>query len=187
LLANRFTNVVSLTPSQYPCFKSGSKILTDQGYRNIEDLRKGDFVKTLLHDYLPINMIGKRNVVHLASKDRIKDQLYVCSQTQYPEVWEDLVLTGCHSILTDGFANEKQREKTIEINGDIYATDGKCRVPAAADERSYVYEKPGTYTIYHLALEHDDYYMNYGIYANGLLVESCSKRYLKELSGMTLI
>ena len=37
------------------------------------------------------------------------------------------------------------------------------------------------------ALENDNYYMNYGIYANGLLVETCSKRYLKELSNMTLI
>jgi len=38
-----------------------------------------------------------------------------------------------------------------------------------------------------VALENDDYYMNYGIYANGLLVESCSKRYLKEESNMELI
>jgi hypothetical protein len=171
----------------YPCFKSGSKILTSQGYKPVENLRKGDLVKTLLNDYLPIVLIGKRDIVHHASSDRIKDQLYVCSQANYPEVFEDLVLTGCHSILTDGFINEKQREKTIEINGDIYATDGKCRLPAAADERALVYDKPGTYTIYHLALENDDYYMNYGIYANGLLVETCSKRYLKELSNMELI
>jgi hypothetical protein len=170
-----------------PCFKSGSKILTDQGYKPVEDLRKGDLVKTLLNGYLPIIMIGKKDIVHHASSERIKDQLYVCSQANYPEVWEDLVLTGCHSILVDGFVNEKQREKTIEINGDIYATDAKCRVPAAADERASVYDKPGTYTIYHLALENDDYYMNYGIYANGLLVETCSKRYLKELSNMELI
>ena len=32
-----------------------------------------------------------------------------------------------------------------------------------------------------------DYFMNYGIYANGLLVETCSKRYLKELSKMDLL
>jgi hypothetical protein len=38
-----------------------------------------------------------------------------------------------------------------------------------------------------LALENDDYYMNYGIYANGLLVETCSKRFMKELSSMTLL
>jgi hypothetical protein len=41
--------------------------------------------------------------------------------------------------------------------------------------------------IYHIALENEDYYMNYGIYANGLLVETCSKRYLSELSDMVMI
>ena len=34
---------------------------------------------------------------------------------------------------------------------------------------------------------YENYYGNYGIWANGLLVETCSKRYLKELSGMALI
>jgi hypothetical protein len=66
-------------------------------------------------------------------------------------------------------------------------TDNKYRLPAAADERASVYEVPGNYMIYHLALESEDYYINYGIYANGLLVETCSQRYLKELSNMKLI
>jgi hypothetical protein len=69
----------------------------------------------------------------------------------------------------------------------IYATGDKYRLMACIDERSNVYPKQGYHTIYHLALENDNYYFNYGIYANGLLVESCSKRYLKELSNMTLI
>jgi hypothetical protein len=60
-------------------------------------------------------------------------------------------------------------------------------LPACVDNRASVYEKPGSFTIYHLALDNNDYYMNYGIYANGLLVETCSKRYLKEISKMTLI
>jgi hypothetical protein len=50
-----------------------------------------------------------------------------------------------------------------------------------------VYEKEGIFTIYHFALENDDTRMNYGIYANELLVETCSKRYLKEISNMELI
>jgi len=29
--------------------------------------------------------------------------------------------------------------------------------------------------------------MNYGVFANGLLVETTSKRFMKELSGMELI
>ena len=61
------------------------------------------------------------------------------------------------------------------------------RLPACVDNRSSVYEVEGNYTIYHLALENENYYYNYGIYANGLLVETCSKRYLTELSNMMLI
>jgi hypothetical protein len=44
-----------------------------------------------------------------------------------------------------------------------------------------------TVTIWHFALEHDNIYKNYGVYANGLLVESSSIRYMTELSGMQLL
>jgi hypothetical protein len=169
------------------CFKEDTKILTDKGYIPIQNLRKGDLVKTLLDDYKPIVMIGKRDMYHLASQERIKDQLYKCSQSEYPEIFEDLIITGCHSILVDNFTSESQKEKVIEINKCICVTDDKYRVPACADDRASVYETSGNYTIYHLALENDDYYFNYGIYANGLLVETCSKRYLKELSNMIMI
>jgi hypothetical protein len=191
------TNIVSLadgtivlTPQPIPpppCFKEGSLILTIDGYVPVQNLRKGDLVKTLNHDYVPIDMIGKKDIFHSASQERIKDQLYKCSQSEYPEIFEDLVITGCHSILIDDFTSEEQREKTIEVNGDAYVTDDKYRLPACVDMRTSVYETPGTYTIYHFALENDDYYMNYGIFANGLLVETTSKRYLKELSNMMLI
>jgi len=179
------TNIPTYT--SFTCFKEDSKILTNIGYVSIQDLRKGDLVKTCLHDYKPIDMIGKREIYHPACNERIKNQLYKCSQRNYPEVFEDLIITGCHCVLVDNFTDEKQKEKTIEVNRKIYVTDNKYRLPACVDERSSVYETEGTYTIYHLALENDDYYMNYGIYANGLMVETCSKRYLKELSNMTLI
>jgi hypothetical protein len=175
------------TSNSMVCFKENSMILTDQGYKLIQDLRKGDLVKTLLHNYLPIDLIGKKEIHHSASKERIKDQLYQCSQDHFEEIFEPLIITGCHSILVDDFISEEQREKVIEVNGNTYVTDGKYRLPACADPRASIYEIPGNYTIYHLALENDDYYMNYGIYANGLLVETCSKRYLKELSNMELI
>jgi len=149
-------------------------------------LRNGDLIKTINHDYVPINMIGKRDIYHSALKQRIKDQLYKCSQSEYPEIFEDLIITGCHAILVDEF-KEGEREKTIEVLERIFVTDRKYRLPACVDERANVYEIPGDYTIYHIALENDDYRMNYGIYANGLLVESCSKRHLKELSKMELL
>jgi len=181
-----FTNAQEIN-NPITCFKEDTKILTNKGYIPIQNLRKGHLVKTLEHYYLPIVMIGKKEIHHPAKTERIQDQLYKCTKDEYPEIIEDLVLTGCHSILVDEFANEEQKEKTIEVNKIIYVTDRKYRLPACADHRASVYEHPGDYTIYHLALENNDYYMNYGIYANGLLVETCSKRYLKEVSNMTLI
>jgi photosystem II stability/assembly factor-like uncharacterized protein len=174
-------------PPPLVCFLENSKILTDKGYICIEMLKKGDLVKTLKYGYKSIDMIGKRVIYNPVLKDRIKDQLYKCSQEQYPELFEPLVITGCHSILIDNFKDDKQIEQTREVLGDIYITDKKYRLPACVDERASIYEIEGNTMIYHLALDCDDYYMNYGIYANGLLVETCSKRYLKELSHMELI
>ena len=170
------------------CFKEGSQILTKDGYRLVEDLRKGDLIQTVAHGFLPIDMIGKREILHQASNERIKDQLYLCCPSEYLDVFDDLVITGCHSILVEDFFSDEQREKTMEYNnGRVFITDNHYRLPAFLDHRASVYEPAGTYTIYHFALENNDYYMNYGVYANGLLVETCSKRYLKEFAGMSLI
>jgi len=183
-----YTNILTpFTPTPIICFKEDTKILTNKGYLPIQGLRKGDLVKTLKNDYVPIDMIGKKDIYHPASEERIKDQLYKCSKEQFPEVFEDLVLTGCHCILVDDFKSEEEREKTKKVNGRIFITDNKYRLPACVDEKTKVYENKGNHTIYHFALENEDYYMNYGVFANGLLVESTSKRFMKELSGMDLI
>jgi len=187
LVGQPVTVTFSAPPEPITCFKEDSKILTIEGYKRVQELRKGDLVKTINHDYVPIAMIGKKEIYHPASTDRIKDQLYKCSKDGFEEVFEDLMITGCHSILVDKFSSEKQKEKAVEVNKKIYITDNKYRVPACAHEKASVYEIAGKYTIYHFALENEDYYMNYGVYANGLLVETCSKRYLKELSNMELI
>jgi hypothetical protein len=178
-------------PDRPACFLEGTKILSivngEEKYVPIETLRKGDVIKTSKSGNKPIEMIGFSKMTHHAEANRIKDQLYKCSQNEYPDLFEDLIVTGCHSILVDNFASDEQKEETIKINGKIYVTDKKYRLPACVDERASVYELPGTHTIYHLALENDDYYMNYGIYANGLLVETCSKRFIKEISNIILI
>ena len=174
-----------------PCFKEGTKILClnaqmKEEYIPIEKIRKGHLVKTLLNGFVPVCMIGKSLISNPGVNDRIKNRLYKYSNDKYPELFEDLYITGCHSILVDELT-ESQRKKTLDSLGDIFVTDCKFRLMAYLDERSEPYTEQGEYTIWHLALEHNDYLMNYGIYANGLLVESTSKRYMKELSGMELI
>jgi hypothetical protein len=152
----------------------------------VQDIRKGDLVKTLNHGYVPVNMIGKTKMYNSGDSSSGQNKLYVCSVDKYPELIEDLIITGCHSILENEMS-EKQRYTTIELLGRIMVTDNKYRIMAFLDDRAVPYTEEGVFTIWHIALDHTDYYMNYGIYANGLLVETCSKRYLKELSGMTLI
>lgn len=179
--------IVKLALQNVVCFKEGAKILTDVGYKPIETLKKGDLVKTLTKGFVPIEMIGQKKMHNSASNYRVAEQLYICTQEFYPEVFEPLIITGCHSILVDAFENDQQREEVSEVLGNIYVTEGKYRLPACVDERSKVYLEKGDFTIYHMALENENYYGNYGVFANGLLVETCSRRYLKELANMTLL
>jgi hypothetical protein len=183
-------NAINLSP----CFGENSQILiycqrdNTEKYQKICDLRPGDLVKTYEHGYVPIKLIGVSQIVHPANQEeRIREQLYVCSPNHYPEIFEDLILTGCHSILIDMFKSESEYNDTRKVNnGRLFVTDKKFRLPACVDDRTTVYENPGTYTIYHLALTHTDPLMNYGIYANGLLVETCSIRFMKEYSNMKI-
>jgi hypothetical protein len=174
-------------PLNIICFKENTKILTNHGYKPVEELRKGYLVKTLRHGFVPIIGIGKKDIYHDNSPLRTKNKLYKCDVNKYPELIEDLVITGCHCILVDNFISDEQKNETLKLNGDIYLTDFKYRLPACIDKNTSIFEKSGNYTVYHITLDNKDKYMNYGIYANGLLVESCSEWSLKEYSSLSII
>jgi len=173
-----------------PCFLEGTKILClntsgVEEYIPIEKIRNGVLVKTSKHGYVAVNMIGTTSIIN-NSNTKTENKLYKCTKKNYPELKEDLVITGFHSVLVDSLTSE-QRDKTTRQLGDIYLTDDKYRLMVYLDPKAEQYKKEGNFNIWHLALDNADYYMNYGIYANGLLVETTSKRYMKELSGMKLM
>jgi len=181
----------NLTITDRPCFKEGTKILCmnefeQTVYMPIQNIRPGMLVKTINHGFVPVNMIGTSKLYNSGSSERTKEKLYKCAKSQYSELFEDLYITGNHAILVKDIT-DKQRKASLEMFGQIYVTDRHYRLMACIDDRTTPYEKEGTFNIYHLALDNDDYYMNYGIYANGLLVETCSKRYMNEYSGMKLL
>lgn len=191
---------VNVNPSLYPnaivfnapvCFLVNTKILTMQSngkekYVQIQHLCKGDLVKTSENGYKKIDVIGYSTIDHRIDNQLKKNKLYVCSQNKYPELFEDLVITGCHSILVNRLT-DKQRAETIEMAERVFVTENHYRLFACLDEKAKVYPKNGEYEIWHFALENEDEKGNYGVYANGLLVESSSKRMMHEYSGMQLV
>ena len=172
-VSNNTTIYISSTP--ITCFKEDSMILTDNGYIKVQDLKKGDRIKTMNGEYRALEILGTRNVFHPLSEPRVVDQLYKYSKEIHPELIEDLVITGFHARLVDEYKDDEQREKARELVHDDDKLDNKFKLPAYVDESSSVYEEKGFHNVYHLVLENEDVKGKYGIYANGMLLESCSQ------------
>lgn len=172
-----------------PCFLEGSTITCLVGGEDkqvpVEKIRKGTLVKTLKDGYKKVELIGSRPVENPGDSERTPNRLYKLTKEKYPELEEDLFLTGCHSILVDSITDE-EKEETIKQLEVLHITDGKVRLMANVDKRAEPWASEGTYTVWHFALECEDDGLNFGVYANGgLLVETCSIRYLKNKSKMT--
>jgi len=168
-------------PAAVMCFKKDTKILTfndekqQEEYVPIQELKIGTLIKTIHNygEYKPIVKIKSLKINNGIYAERTKDQLYIANKQSFPQLTEDLIITGAHSILVNSLT-EEQKKKIEEMLGEIYITDGNYRLPAWIDERMQAYNIKGEFDIYHIALENDDLYSNYGIFANGLLVESAA-------------
>jgi hypothetical protein len=187
LTGNGTTDFYYLYPSA-PCFKEGTKVLCQvdgvEIYQAIETLKVGTLVKTSHHGFKKIEVIASGTIHNPGTEDRLEDRLYKCSTANYPELTEDLYITGNHSILVDSLTKE-QREQLIKHMGQIFLTDKKCRLIACVDQRAEPLASEGIFPIWHLALENENDKMNYGIYVNGgLLVETCSINTLKNRSNL---
>jgi len=192
-----YTTGATLTEDGYyylypsaPCFLEGTTVLCQvdgaEKYVPVEQLNKGTLVKTSLDGFKPVALIGKGVLENTETDERIENRLYKCATEKYPELTNDLYITGCHSILE--FPITEQQTEIIKGHlGKLYVTDKKYRIPAHLDERAEPWKSKGAYTIWHFALEDEDERKNFGIYVNGtLLVETCSIYFLKNKSNMEL-
>ena len=177
-LGSVFGSFVEVEPI---CFREGSLITcldNDTGTDKevaIEKLTCDDYVKTYKHGYIRVARIGTHVVSNPGNDQRLRNRLYCLSPAEYPELKQELYITGYHSILVDTIT-EKEQNDMREILGNLYKTDDKYRLIAICDARAKPYEHEGKFKVWHVCLEHYDDTMNYGIYGNGLLVESCSAR-----------
>ena len=164
------------------CFREGTTFITCLDPETKEDyecavelMKPGMFVKTYKHGYIKVEKLAYKTIQNPASPERTKNRLYQCARSKYPELYQDLFITGCHAILETKIT-EEQVEQIREALGLLFFTDDKYRLIAMCDDRAEPYCEEGDFKVWHVCLEHYDDEMNYGIYANGLLVESCCKR-----------
>ena len=168
-----------------PCFNENTKILclnekSQEEYIAIQNLKKGDLVKTYLHGYKKIVLIGNNTLIN--NPNSWTKCMY---RMKKEENEEDLIVTGGHSILVDELNDiDKTNQKLVARKVKV---DGKLLLWAGQSSRFEKLNDKNKYTYYHLVLEDEktDNNRRYGIYANGVLAETTEKRdFVKSLNEL---
>jgi hypothetical protein len=173
-------NINSFTITFAICFKEDTKILclinNVEEYVLIQDIRPGTLVKTYKEkkEYVEVDTIGWFSLYNSGDNIRTEDGLYELTNKKYSELFEPLVLTGRHSILVDYV------EKADVTNPDFFKTvvkvHDKYKLPCNVNKKANVYCEKGLFKIWTFSLKTHNANKNFGVYANGLLVETISKK-----------
>jgi hypothetical protein len=132
-------------------------------------MKVGMIVKTYKHGYKPITMIGRGRMVNEPG-DRWK--------TMYRNKENGLTLTGNHGVLLDTLT-DKERQDQLHIMKvkRLPTIDGKYLLFANMCEAYEQITDTKQYTYYHFALEdYGDDLKKFGIWANGVLAETTSRK-----------
>jgi hypothetical protein len=165
------------------CFDESTEILClgenlEEIYLPVSELKVGSIVKSFKHGFRRISAIYKNTLVN--NVNEFHSCMYLMPKTE--NMTKDLIVTGGHSILVDEMT-ESELAKNIEyFNNTISKIDGKQLLLAAASEKFTALENSNEYTFYNFCLENDsDDEARYGVWANGVLVETPSIKFLKEV------
>ena len=165
------------------CYLEGTRILcfreNEPNYIPIEHIRAGDWVQTFRSGLKRVAKNGYLKLKYSQTNPQVGNRLYRYSKQQNPQLYDDLVITGYHSVLVQRFTDQ-QRQATRDLFDEIYITEGMARLAACLDDRAQLWDQEGEHRVYHLALENDNLFTNYGIYANGMLSETTSLRMFEE-------
>lgn len=162
------------------CMRKGTMISCFDNNRDcevpIEDVKEGMLIKTNGKGYKKVTYVRSTDMNNIISFNHING-LYRMSKEKHPYLTEDLYLTGGHSILLDELT-EAEHTKMHSINwpNHFYEVYDKKKLLVMHSEMFELVSDRDM--IYNLVLEQDDEedeFYCYGIYANGLLIESCNK------------
>lgn len=174
-----------LNPAE--CFKKGTQILCENDiYIPIEELKIGTLVKTYKHGYKKVTTILYDKVFNMCSHDKTcKDflqnkcnQMYTYPRESNPDLIADLHLTGGHSLLLDTLTDEESNDMSqINWEKEDFMIDDKYKLLACYNRKFNISTEQDDVDVYHFTLETPENAKStyvYGVYANGILAESCS-------------
>lgn len=161
------------------CFKEGTKILCKlngvDAYIPIQNIEEGTLVKTYKNGYKKCKFNMKELLKNTETHNI--NNLYRQSKLTNNNLFEDLYITGSHSMLYDNLSLSEETNMNNLIN--TYNKKFNVNIPKKIeDKHKLIAYYDNTFTeikkdinvyIYHLVLEGNN---TYGIWANGALTES---------------
>jgi hypothetical protein len=171
------------------CFSEDTKILClnyhlNEEYIPVKNLKKGDLVKSYLHGYRKINIMCqgllKNNI------NEFRSCMYKMKKTEENGLIDDLIITGGHSIMIDELTKEEY-DKTNKI-WKIYQVDNKYLLMAGISNKFEQIQGDEIFKYYHFSLENDgNPDSRYGVFANGVLVETPSENDINTFKNVKFI
>jgi hypothetical protein len=175
------------------CFKEKTLILClinkKLKYLPIENLNQFTYVYTKNNGFKRIKFLIKMRLLNTSC--RTINKLYVMKKEKN-QIIDNLYVTGSHAILKDSLTEVENNKmnRLLEKIKETYKRqmDDKHKLIACFDKLFEEYNEQGYFNIYHIILENNgDVEKNYGIYANGLLVESTNEKTIEKDIDIELI
>jgi hypothetical protein len=162
-----------MLPGYGSCFNHGTNILCQihgaDIWRPIEQLKRGDLVKTYKHGYRSITHIGKGALINNP------DLWHSCMYQGQLQGFEPLIITGGHALLVDTLTQEEREAQAAFWGRAEEVIDDKILIVAPVCKDFKAILNTDVYTYYHFTVENDgDDDRRYGVWANGFLTETPS-------------
>jgi len=179
----KYSSTIELTVQ---CFKEGTKILClidgINKYIPIETIKSDVLVKTYKHGYKKVIRLGYSSISCNYTSDI--NNLYKIPKSN--QIIEDLYITGGHSCLVNKLT-KTQEDETIKIWNKLHMIDDKYLLLTVLNEAFTKHTITEPVKVYHFVLENENIENSYGVYANGLLVESMSQQFFDNYSNFIMI